>query len=692
MERDWETSSIRDGAGDEPANQSERALYRSERRLRLLVENLSDILTVLGSDGTILYQSASIERTLGHTAEDQIGRNVFESPLVHPEDLAKKQAFFNEALSNPGMDVTAEFRLRHAGGWWRHIEAVGKNLIQDPSVGGIVATYRDITSRKQAEQRLATQYEVSRALSESDGLEDAAPRILGAIGEGLDWEWGALWVPDRDGDVLRCIQTWHLPSFELPQFEAISRHISFTPSEGLPGRAWASGEPVWITDVRKDPNFPRMASADSDGLRAALAFPILLGGRVLGVFEFLSREVREQDRDSLQMMSSVGGQIGQFLERKRVEEAVRESEARKAAVLESALDAIITMDHEGRVVEWNPAAERTFGYRQEEALGREMAELIIPPSLRELHRRGLTRYLATGEGPAIGRRLELTAIRLGGTEFPVELAITRIASDGPPVFTGYVRDITERKRAEQQKDELLAQVERALELRNQFLSIASHELRTPVTLLKGYAQVLYQRATQKADMGLLKPLGVISRQTERIAALVNDLLDVSRIEKGTIEFEMLPFDLNEALSQTLDETRVSAPDFVFQIDEKERGLWVRGDRTRIQQVISNLVTNAVKYSSKSKQVDVRIGRDGADAVVSVTDYGIGIPKEQQADVFRLYFRGANVSAKHYGGLGLGLFISKGIIERHGGNIRVNSEEGRGSTFYFSLPTIDSREH
>ena len=154
------------------------------------------------------------------------------------------------------------------------------------------------------------------------------------------------------------------------------------------------------------------------------------------------------ERD-LEFLSSVAGQIALAIERKRTEFALRKSELRLRAILESALDCVITMDHEGRVIDWNPAAERTFGYNIEEAAGKDMADLIIPPSLRERHRQGLKHYLATGHGPALGKRLELTAMRVDGSELPVELAISHIDLQGKPMFTGYLRDITERKRVEE---------------------------------------------------------------------------------------------------------------------------------------------------------------------------------------------------------------------------------------------------
>ena len=161
------------------------------------------------------------------------------------------------------------------------------------------------------------------------------------------------------------------------------------------------------------------------------------------------------EREMNQTVATLGYQIGQFIEREGAEDSLRRSEALKGAVLQTALDCIITIDHEGKVIEWNAAAEKTFGYSRAEALGQELAELIVPPSLRERHRKGLEHYLGTGEGPVLDRRIEVRGLRADGGEFPVELAVTRIPSDGPPLFTAYLRDITARKEAEAARAEQL---------------------------------------------------------------------------------------------------------------------------------------------------------------------------------------------------------------------------------------------
>src|SRR5919108_2551497 len=295
---------------------------------------------------------------------------------------------------------------------------------------------------------LRTEHAVARVLAECDDEATAYPRLLAAVGRSLGWDAGTVWLPD--GEALRCVETWQAPE----SFERISRDVSLAPGEGLPGRVCASGEPAWIPDVSADSNFPRASMAVSEGLRAAFGFPIRGGGGVLGAIEFLAREPRDSDDNLLATMTSLGGRIGHCVERWRAEERLRESEARKGAILAAAFDCVITMDSDGNVVEVNPAAERTFGYAAEEMVGRELAELIIPPRLREPHRRGVHRHVATGEGRMVGHPVELPAMRADGSEFMVEIAITRPVVPGPPLFTGFLRDISARKRAEQELHEL----------------------------------------------------------------------------------------------------------------------------------------------------------------------------------------------------------------------------------------------
>jgi PAS domain S-box-containing protein len=306
--------------------------------------------------------------------------------------------------------------------------------------------------RHNVEILLAAEHAVAQVLAEACDEADAYPRLVAAIGEALRWDAGAVWAADGD-DALRCIATWQGPD----AFAAETRGMTLAPGEGLPGRVWASGEPAWIVDLTADPNFPRAPAAVLAGLHAAFCFPIHGAAGVMAAMEFFAVQRRNPDAHLLNTMTSVGGRIGQVVERWRAEDRLRDSEARKSAILNAAFDCIITMDADGNVVEVNQATEGTFGYTASEMVGRELAELIIPPDLREAHRAGVERYVSTGQSRLVGHPVELPAMRADGSTFPVEIAITRPRIDGPPLFTGYLRDVTERKRNEQALRSLAAE-------------------------------------------------------------------------------------------------------------------------------------------------------------------------------------------------------------------------------------------
>jgi signal transduction histidine kinase len=247
-----------------------------------------------------------------------------------------------------------------------------------------------------------------------------------------------------------------------------------------------------------------------------------------------------------------------------------------------------------------------------------------------------------------------------------------LASDGS--VTGVLSalvDVTGRAELDRQK--------------NEFLSIASHELKTPITSIKAYAQMALRQAGSGAADRLARSLGIVDQQADRLVGLIEELLDVSRLQEGQLPLHVEPFDLAALLRDVVETTRLGAPDFTIRLETPPGPVPVAADAGRIEQVAINLLQNAIKYSGESRQVAITLSCIGSEAVTAVRDYGVGIPVAQQAHVFERYFRASNVSARHYSGLGLGLYITHGIVERHGGRMWLDSAEGQGSTFYFALP-------
>jgi two-component system cell cycle sensor histidine kinase/response regulator CckA len=406
-----------------------------------VVEHALDLVSVLDHEGHLVYASPSHEHVLGYQPGDLVGTDPRE--LVHPDDLPAAR----RTLGSFG-GLAPRYRLRHRDGSWVYVEGHATTLPGDDPARRYLVVSRDVTARTRAELRRDAQYGVTRVLAGSRTVAQAADAVLRVVGETLMWELGLLWRVD--GDSLRLVSQWQSDDLATREVEAIGRTIVVRRGERLPGRVWESGEAEWIPDVIADRGLPARDPDDRRCLAAAIAVPVTGGGGTWGVLEFCGCKRRGSDDDRLRVFASFGGQLGQFIERTHAEEAVRAEEARKHAILESALDAIVTMDHHGRIVEFNPAAERIFGHEARAVVGRQLADVLIPERLRDAHRHGLERYLEGGPATILGERIEMSALHADGHEIPVELAVSRVNLPGPPLFSGYIRDITARKRAEEE--------------------------------------------------------------------------------------------------------------------------------------------------------------------------------------------------------------------------------------------------
>lgn len=533
-------------------------------------------------------------------------------------------------------------------------------------------------------RQLALQQAASSVLATASSFDEALPPLLRAICTTLGWRVGAAWLLDVQAGLLRCRATWP-DDAALAEFTALCRDETLAHGVGLPGRAWETGEPTLFAPLPTDPsNFPRAHVAARAGLQAGIAFPVVVGGEPFGVLEFFNDALVPPDEDLRRTMGAIGALVAQFVARTRAVEALRDSEMRKAAMVESALDCIVCMDADGLITEFNRAAEETFGYRRADVLGRPLSEVIVPPELREAHRSGLRRYLATGEQHVLGQRIEITGMRSDGTLFPVELAIVRSDAAGGPQFTGFLRDLTDRARAEQERARLLGELRAAVQARDEFLSIASHELRTPVTSLQLQLQLLLRHRAKgvEAEEESERRLGAAVYQSERLAALIETLLDVSRLSAGRLELARSEVDLAEVVrvvcAQMAELARNAGCELRIVAPQPVTGSW---DRARLEQVVTNLLSNAFKYAPQAP-VDLAVSTNGEHAHVVVRDHGPGIADDVLSRVFERFERARGAAP---GGLGLGLFLTRQIVEAHGGSVGVENHPDSGAVFRVVLP-------
>lgn len=424
-------------------------------------------------------------------------------------------------------------------------------------------------------------------------------------------------------------------------------------------------------------------------------------------------------RDATGKVVSFLSHVQDVTTRVNSELALRESAARMGAILDNAIDAIITIDETGMIESFNVAAERMFGYTPAEVIGQNVTRLM-PQPYADQHPGYLRRYRETGEKRIIGVGREVEALRKNGTTFPIDLAVSEIQLGDRRIFTGFIRDITERKKYERQieeqsiqlrmsnlelKDmqnslqEMVANLARSNEELDDFAHVASHDLKEPLRGINNYAAFLLEDYDDKLDDEGRKKLHTLIRLSRRMEALIDSLLQFSRL--GRVELAVQRTSLNEVLDEVLDSLRVTLEESGVEVRVPAPLPTIVCDRIRVGEVFRNLITNAIKYAGKTEKW-VEIGcvtdadlppsthRDTAAGklVFYVRDNGIGIAAQHQESIFRI-FRRLHGRDEFGGGSGAGLTIAQKIVRRHNGDIWVHSEPGKGSTFYF---TLNGAEH
>jgi PAS domain S-box-containing protein len=550
-------------------------------------------------------------------------------------------------------------------------------------------TNRQLRERSEAVELLKT---IAVATNEAASVEEALQIALDEVCRHTGWPVGHVCRMSDDGPgATVATEIWHLDDPDrYAAFRRVTEGMPLAAGAGLPGRVAATRAPAWIVDVDADNNFPRARTGEPIGVRSGLAVPLLAGQEVVGVLEFFNPDPTPLDQRLLDLVAQVGTELGRVAERKRAEDALRHSEERTRSILAAANDAFIGMDENGLITDWNRNAEVTFGWSHEEAVGRSLAETIVPPAFREAHTEGLKRFLAGGDAPVLGRRIELVALRRDGREFPAELSIWHIATGKKHLFNAFVQDISERKRTEQALAVARDQAMEASRMKSQFLATMSHEIRTPMNGVIGLAELLLGtdlRPEQRPYAEGLRSAG------EALLAVINDILDFSKIEAGKLELEEVGFEprhlVDEAMrlmapaahSKGLELVVAYSPDLPTALT---------GDPGRLRQILVNLVSNAVKFTERG-EVAVRVETAGAatgdwcTVQFVVTDTGIGIAPADQEHILEAFSQADASTTRRYGGTGLGLAICRQLAEAMGGTMTLESRPGHGSTFRVTVP-------
>ncbi len=595
---------------------------------------------------------------------------------LHPADRPRYLER-HRAAQQAALDVNLDLRLTFAGKSLVWVKLQQHSLIDD---GG--QSYRqfgtliDITAAKQGEQRLLMQHAVTKLLAEAPTLGEAMPTLLRIIGERQDWAVAACWRLSVDGTYLRCVDTWSLDDARLDTFSAGQREVVIAVNTERSGAfllpAWRAAAPRWVSDVSADPAFLRRAATAAAGLRGAFALTVVGQGQVLRLLEFYSRDAREPDPMLIDLAQSLGNQIGQFVERRSAEAAL--AKARENLDMAVKASGIGFWDGElaSGALHYSDQFARMLGYAPGELVPERAAfvERIHPDDQEAFYDAGVI-----GIKTGVPFVIELRLRHRNGTYrwFAGRAQAFNDANRRAVRMAGSLTDIEEHKRLDRAKDEFVATV--------------SHELRTPLTAIRGALGLLDGGVAGELPADAKELVQVALSGSERLSRLVNDVLQLAKIESGAdaAAAERLALDpLVEAAVQS-NQPFCSQFGVGLQAHCAAPGALVQVNPDRMMQVLSNLISNAAKFSPAGTVVSVTTAHHAGRLRISVVDHGSGIPEHFRARIFQKFAQADGTDARAQQGSGLGLSICRALAEQMGGTIDFAATAGGGTTFYVDLP-------
>jgi PAS domain S-box-containing protein len=647
----------------------EQALRESQERYLDLFENSSEMIATLSPAGRFLYANPAWKRCFGLDQPALLALDSFED-LFGSSGRADAAALFRRALDGEPVD-RAPLRLHSTDGRVLELEL---SLSQRQKAGNPLAVrclLRDVTHQKQREHRLALQLVVSQIVGENASPDVASTRILEALCVSQGWDLAIKWGVDAKENRLEFSTAWGAPGRRAETLIQGSLGLTLAGGAELPERAWRDGRPVWIADLNSVPASPRIQSALKQEMVSGWAVPVRVGNDVLAVLEFYCHFFLREDREAMAAIETAASSLGQMLarsqERGRAEELYRQQEI----LLDSVADGICGVDRRGMVSFANPAAARLLGAPASSLTGNMVHDLLhgAAPGNLQCSEDCPLRRAANRSGAAAG---EDNIFRTDGSSFPAEYALTPIIDQGH--YSGSVlsfRDISQRNALDRLKDE--------------FISTVSHELRTPLTSIRGALGLLSSGMLGEVSDKAANLLRIARTNSDRLVRLINDILDLERIQSGREPLAFRPVQLSDIVRQAIGDMQPVAEAAGVRLIHDTTQTEIEADPDRLLQVLTNLLSNAVKFSPPNSTISVMLRPGVSGVTLSVIDHGRGIPADKLEAVFGRFQQVDASDSRQKGGSGLGLAICRTIVLQHSGRIWAERNPVRGSTFRVFLP-------
>ncbi len=647
----------------------EQAQRESQERYRDLFENSSEMIATLSPAGRFLYANPAWKRCFGYDNAQLLALNSFDE-LFESGCRREAAAIFRRALDGEAIDRAPLRQLTPDG----RILELELSLSQRQKSGNPLAVrclLRDVTQQKQREHRLALQLVVSQIVGQSASLEVAAMRILEALCVSQGWDLAVQWLVDASQDRLEFCTAWAAPGKRAEALLRQSMGHSLASGSELPGRAWKDGRAVWVADLNSLSPSPRMQAALELNLASGWAVPVRVGNSVLAVLEFYCHLPLREDTEAMAAVETAAASLGQMLARSQERGRADELTRQQKILLDSVADGICGVDRNGLVSFANPAAARLLGALPESLTGKGVHELLHGAAAPEDRCGDDCPLRRSSDGPKAVTG-EDTIYRAGGAAFPAEYVLTPILDQGR--FSGSVlsfRDISQRFALDRLKDE--------------FISTVSHELRTPLTSIRGALGLLSSGILGNLSEKAANLLRIAVTNSDRLVRLINDILDLERIQSGREPLAFRPVQLGQIVSQAMDGMQPVAEAGGVQLIHDTMQCEIAADPDRLLQVLTNLLSNAVKFSPPNSTVSVMTHPGAEGVTLSVIDHGRGIPADKLESIFGRFQQVDASDARQKGGSGLGLAICRTIVMQHSGRIWAERNPLRGSTFRVFLP-------
>lgn len=686
---------------------TEEVLRQSEEKYRGMLHGLQFGLVEVDNDERIVYVNEPMCKITGYDREELMGQ-IASDMLV---DESTKDIIDKENKRRlDGVASVYEISIKHKSGQpiWSLISGAPILDIKGNQVGSI-GIHMDITQKKQEEfiqrqmsKKLSARnaelrkkqnflnginHFVTKLLVKED-IHEIAWEIAENVIENFGFEDCVIYILNKDKGYLEQIAAYG-PKMEKGR--RIANPINVALGEGIVGSVAQSGKQEVVADTSHDERY----IVDDIPRLSELCVPIIADGEVIGIIDSEHEQADFFQKEHVDTITTIANLAANRLKNAKAkrrqlkaEAELRDSERKLRTILDSALDAVVSINAKGVVTEWNHQAELMFGFTAEEAIGVPLTKTIIPEQHRSSHDKGMAHYLKTGEGPVLNQKIEITALRKGGEEFPVDLAIVPVLMKGVHSFTAFMSDITVQKQVHHEMEKALSKERELNELKSRFVAMTSHEFRTPLTTIKQNIDLVSFKLENKYPEDFSdykKYIDRIESEIRRVTSLMNDILMMGRIDSGKIEVRKQATDLKAFCERVIKQhvnSRLDERSVDFVVTGVPRPVEFDGDL--FDHVVQNLISNAFKYSEGKANPQVTLRYDKLDQVhLHVRDFGMGIPRKDQKGLFQSFYRATNV--QNIQGSGLGLSIVKEFVELHGGMVVVKSEKDKGSEFIVEIP-------